>query len=180
MTCPGPLMPDLPAPVLELNKPRTNLVIISSAAAAVGTGVLVVQSRSGSRAAATTSTASAPAEDAAPAAGDANSTLTTPMYEAVTAESFTIKARTTSRRCFGRMGCALTVEPVPTCLGDSTDIDPDAAYDATCDIHADEYGSAIETAGLPDRTSFSCGNSVLPTGSSCGKITAKITDGVGW
>lgn len=166
-----PPAPEPPAP----KKSRTNLVIIGSAvaviAAVVATGLVVVQSKDdGSKpaaaASATTSTPVTKAEAPDP----------TPSYDEVTADSFTIKLKTTSRQCFGSAGCNLTVEPDLTYLADSESIDPDAVYEITYEIHGDESGPVIETAELSDQTSLNYTPSTISTGSASTKVSVKITD----
>jgi hypothetical protein len=169
-------MPDFPPPPPKRN--RTNAIITGSAAAViaaiVATGVVVVQSRDdGSKPAAAASTSSAPGKDAVTAA--AGEPDPTPTYSEVTPDSFTIKLKTTKRQCFGSAGCNVTVEPDLTFLGNSSDIDPDAVYEITYEIHGDESGPVIETAELSDQTSLNFTPSMIQTASAGTKVTVEIT-----
>lgn len=164
-----------PAP----KKSRTNLVIISAAAAViaaiVGTGIVVVQTRDdGSKPAAAASASSASNKDAAAKTDDPDP-YPGPTYDEVTVDSFTIKLKTKSRQCFGSAGCSLTVQPDLTYMG-SGDIDPDATYEITYEIHGGDSGPVIETAELSDQTSLNYTPSVIETVSSSKKVTAEITD----
>ncbi|GAA3855189.1 hypothetical protein ACFYYI_09990 [Streptomyces sp. NPDC002387] len=170
-----PPMPDFPPPPPAPKKSRTNLVIIGSAAAVIaaviGTGVVVVQSRGDdSRPAAVTKSAS---EEAVTPAAEPDPT---PTYTELTADSFTVKLRTTERQCFGSAGCNVTVEPKLTFLGDTEEIDPDATYEITYEIHGDESGPVIETAELTDRTSLNYTPSLISTSSSRTKVSVEIAD----
>jgi len=168
-------MPGFPPPPPAPKKSRTNLVIIGSAAAVIAaivtTGVVVVQTRDdGSKpAAAASATTSHPVAKAA--APDP-----TPTYDEVTTDSFEIKLKTTKRQCFGSAGCNVTVEPSLTYLADSADIDPDAVYEITYEIHGDESGPVIETAELSDQTSLNYTPSMIQTVSSGTKVSVEITD----
>ncbi|MGW2720658.1 hypothetical protein [Streptomyces sp. NPDC001492] len=169
-------MPDFPPPPPAPKKSRTNLVIIGSAsaviAAVVATGVVVVQSRDdGSKPAATTKS-SAPANEAATAADPD----TAPTYAELDTDSFTMTLKTKARQCFGSAGCNLTVEPDLTLLVDSADIDPDAMYEITYEIHGDESGPVVETAELSDQTSLNYTPSVITTVSASTKVSVEITD----
>jgi hypothetical protein len=172
-----PPMPGFPPAAPEPSapkRPRTNLVVIGSAAAViaaiVATGIVVVQTRDDSKpAAAASATASKPAAKAAAEPSP------TPSYDEVTADSFTIKLKTKSKQCFGSAGCNLTVEPDLTYVG-LGDIDPDATYEITYQIHGDESGPVIETAELTDQTSLSYSESLIQTVSSGTKVSVKITD----
>lgn len=170
---PPPLPPEPPTPA---KKNRTNLVIIGSAAAViaavVATGIVVVQSGGNHTKPAATAKPSAPAEDAATATTEAP----TPTYDDVTADSFTIKLKTTSRQCFGSAGCNLTVEPNLTYQGDSNSIDPNAVYEITYEIHGDESGPVIETAELSDQTSLNFTPSTISTTSASTTVSVEITD----
>ncbi|MFF0085982.1 hypothetical protein ACFYR1_40760 [Streptomyces canus] len=165
-----PPMPSFPPPPPTPKKSRTSLVIIASAAAViaavVATGIVVVQSTGDD------SKSSAPTKPAAAAAAAPDPT---PTYDEVTADSFTIKLKTKSRQCFGSAGCNLTVEPDLTYVG-LGDIDPDATYEITYEIHGDESGPVIETAELSDQTSLNYTPSVISTVSSGTKVSVEITD----
>ncbi|MEW1646114.1 hypothetical protein [Streptomyces sp. NPDC091219] len=175
-----PMPPSMPPP--PARRPRTNLVVIGSAvaviAAIVVTGTVVVQSRTGDGKPAATDTATATAgptardEDNAPA----DQPDPEPTYSEVDADSFTIGLRTTARHCFGSAGCNVTVEPDLTFLGDTADVDPDAVYDITYEIHGDESGPVIETAELSERTSLNYTPSVISTASAGTEVSAEITD----
>lgn len=100
----------------------------------------------------------------------------TTTYDTVDASSFSIDLRTTKRQCFGSAGCNITVEPELTYLADSADIDPDAIYEITYEIHGDESGTVIGTMELTAQTSVSYQSTYLSTSSSATKVTAEITD----
>jgi hypothetical protein len=170
-----PPMPDY-QPVFDPSAPkksRTNLVIIASAtaviAAIIGTGIVVVQSRDDSSKPTAAAASSAPAVDAA------SDPTPSPSYDDVTTDSFTIKLKTKSRHCFGSAGCNVTVEPDLTYVG-LGDIDPDATYEITYEIHGDESGPVIETAELTNQTSLSYTESLIQTASSVTKVSVEITD----
>lgn len=170
-----PPMPDYqPAPEPP-KRARTNLVIIASAAAViaavVATGVVVVQSRDDSSKPAAAAS-SAPADDTVTAAAAPDPT---PSYDEVTVDSFEIKLKTKSKQCFGSAGCNVTVEPDLTYVG-LGDIDPDATYEITYEIHGDESGPVIETAELSDQTSLSFTESLIQTASSGTKVSVEVTD----
>lgn len=171
-----PPTPDFPPAPPAPTKPRTNRVIIGSAAAViaaiVATGIVVVQSRDDGSKPAAVVKSSAPATDVATAAAASP----TPTYDQVTAKSFTIKLKTTSRQCYGSAGCNLTVEPHLTYLGDSEGIDPNAVYEITYEIHGDESGPVIETAKLTDRTSLNFRPSTISTTSADTNVSVEITD----
>lgn len=173
---PPPPLPPLPPyePTPPAKKSRTNLVIMASAAAVIaaviGTGIAVMQSRGNS------STPAAASESSTPAVDTASAPSPTPSYDEVTADSFTIKLKTTSRQCFGSAGCNLTVEPDLAFLGDSSAIDPNAVYDITYEIRGDQSGPVIETAKLSDRTSLNYTPSVIQTASAGTKVSVEITD----
>jgi hypothetical protein len=180
MTDTIPPMPDAPPPAPP-RRPRTNLVIIGAAAAVIaaiiGTGVVVVQSSNSgdSKPAATATTTPAPGDDSdadTAAAADPEPTAT---YEDIGADSFSIKLKTTSRQCFGSAGCNVTVEPDLTYLGVG-DIDPDAVYEITYEVHGDESGPVIETAELSDQTSLNFTPSIISTASAGTKLSVEITD----
>lgn len=173
-----PPMPDFPPPPPAPKKSRTNLVIIGSAAAViaaiVATGVVVVQTRDDDSKPSAAATSSAPADDTAKAA--AAEPDSTPSYADLDAESLTIDLKTKSKQCFGSAGCNLTVEPDLTLLVDSEDIDPDAVYEITYEIHGGEDGAVIETAELSDQTSLNYTPTVISTTSSGTKLSVEITD----
>ncbi|MDH6216970.1 hypothetical protein [Streptomyces pseudovenezuelae] len=176
-----PPMPDFPPPAPEPPAPkksRTHLIVIASAAAVIaaviGTGIVVVQSGDDdSKSAAAGSTSSAPDDDTVTAAAEEPDP--SPVYDEVDADDFTIELRTTARQCFGSAGCNVTVEPDLTYLGDSQDIDPDAAYRITYEIHGDESGPVIETAELSDRTSLNYTPSLISTASAGTNVSVEIT-----
>ncbi|MEU6198119.1 hypothetical protein [Streptomyces sp. NPDC047061] len=175
MTDAGP--PPMPSysPTPPVKKSRTNLIIAASAAAViaavVGTGVVVAHSGYGSKAAAAAEPAGGATEPSA-----TETPTTTPSYDEVTADSFTIELGTTKRQCFGTAGCSVTVEPELTYLGDSESIDPDAVYEITYEIHGDESGPVIETAELSDRTSLNYTPSMISTASAGTHVSVEITD----
>ncbi len=170
---PTPNLPPPPAP----KKSRTNAIIIGSAvaviAAVIGTGVVVVQSRDDSAPAAVTKS-SAPAEDVAPAVEEEPDP--TPSYEEIDPSDFEIKLKTKSKNCFGSAGCNLTLEPDLTLLVDSSEIDPDATYEITYEIHGGDSGPVIETAELSGQTSLNFTPSLIQTASSGTKVSVEITD----
>ncbi|MER6738230.1 hypothetical protein [Streptomyces puniciscabiei] len=170
---PPPLPSEQPTPA---KKNRTNLVIVGAAAAViaavVATGVVVVQSRDDSSKSPSVAKSSTPT--VVSAATEASTP--TPSYEEVTADSFTIKLKTTSRQCFGSAGCNLTVEPNLTYQGDSNRIDPNAVYEITYEIHGDESGPVIATAELSDQTSLNYTPSSISTASASTTVSVKITD----
>ncbi|WP_405946541.1 hypothetical protein OG588_07125 [Streptomyces prunicolor] len=173
-----PPMPAMPPnePPPPAKKPRTNLVIIGSAvaviAAIVATGVVVVQSGVGESKPAATAESNAPDADAVPA----EQPTPEPTYSEVDADSFAIGLKTTAQHCFGSAGCNVTVEPDLTYLGDSEEIDPDAVYEITYEIHGDESGPVIETAELSDETNLNYTPSVISTASAGTKVSVEITD----
>lgn len=177
MTDTIPPMPDAPPPTPK--KPRTNLVIMASAAAVIaaviGTGVVVVQSRDDDSKPVAAATASTATQDADTAAADDPDPYPSSTYAEVDADSFTIDLKTKSKQCFGSAGCNLTVEPDLTYMG-IDDIDPDATYEITYEIHGDESGPIIETAELSDQTSLNYTPSIISTPSSSTKVTVEITD----
>lgn len=168
--------PEPPAP----KKSRTNLVIIGAAAAViaaiVATGVVVVQSRddTASKPAAAASASSATNKDAATKADDPDP-YPGSTYDEVNIDSFTITLKTTKRQCFGSAGCNVTVEPELAYMG-AGDIDPDATYEITYEIHGDESGPVIETAELSDQTSLNYTPSLIQTVSASKKVSVEITD----
>ncbi|MFJ4624177.1 hypothetical protein [Streptomyces sp. NPDC088812] len=173
---PPPLPPQPPAPP---KKSRTNAIIIGSAAAVIAavvvTGVVVAQASGDgdSKPASTTAAeSSAPVGDAVTAAAEEESA---PVYAELGVDSFTIELRTTERQCFGSAGCNVTVEPDLTYTG-IEDIDPDAVYDITYEIHGDESGTVIETAELSNQTSLNYTPTSISTASSSTKVTVEITD----
>lgn len=176
MTDTIPPMPDAPPPTPK--KPRTNLVIMASAAAVIaaviGTGIVVVQSRDDDKSAAA-ATASTATQDADTAAADDPDPYPSSTYAELDADSFTIDLKTKSKQCYGTAGCNVTVEPDLTYVG-IDDIDPDATYEITYEIHGDESGPVIETAELSDQSSLNYSESLISTPSSGTKITVEITD----
>lgn len=99
----------------------------------------------------------------------------TPSYVTLDKSSFEIKLITKERQCFGSAGCNVTVEPDLTLTSDPEDIDPDAMYEITYEVHGDESGTVIETAELTNRTSLSVSQTSISTASSSTKVTAEIT-----
>ncbi|MFF4626462.1 MULTISPECIES: hypothetical protein [Streptomyces] len=97
-------------------------------------------------------------------------------YPQVDADSFSIDLRTTQRQCFGSAGCNVTVEPELTYLGSSSDLDPDAVYEITYEIHGDESGPVIQTAELSDQTSLSYRPSLISTATASTELSVEITD----
>jgi hypothetical protein len=97
-----------------------------------------------------------------------------PTY--VDADSFSIDLRTTARQCFGSAGCNVTVEPELTYLGSSGDLDPDAVYEITYEIHGDQSGPVIQTAELTNQTSLSYRPSLVSTASAGTELSVEITD----
>lgn len=166
------------APVLP-KKRRINAVIIGSAAAVIAaivtTGIVVVGATEG-----TTNDDDKPTTGAATASSVPDVELVSlamePTYSQVDAESFSIDLRTTARHCFGSAGCNVTVEPDLTYLGSSGDIDPDAVYEITYEIHGDESGPVIQTAELTDQTSLSYRPSLISTASASTELSVEITD----
>ncbi|WP_020140004.1 hypothetical protein [Streptomyces sp. 351MFTsu5.1] len=170
------------APPLPSKKRRANAVIIGSAAAVIAaivtTGIVVVGATHGSTdddgKPSTTAAASSVTDDdpvapfAEPDPG--------PTYPQVDADSFSIDLRTTQRQCFGSAGCNVTVEPELTYLGSSSDLDPDAVYEITYEIHGDESGPVIQTAELTNQTSLSYRPSLISTASASTELSAEITD----
>lgn len=98
-----------------------------------------------------------------------------PIYDSLDENSFSLDLRTTERQCFGTAGCLVTVEPNLTYLGDSEDIDPDAVYEITYEIHGDESGPVMDTMELSNQTDLSYSESRISTGSSSTKVTIEIT-----
>ncbi|WP_328832865.1 hypothetical protein OHT77_37895 [Streptomyces sp. NBC_00252] len=70
----------------------------------------------------------------------------------------------------------MTVEPDLTFLGDVVEVDPDAVYEITYEIHGDESGPVIETAELSDQTSLNYTSSMISTASAGTEVSAEITD----
>ncbi|WP_328684760.1 hypothetical protein OG226_40920 [Streptomyces sp. NBC_01261] len=169
-----PMPPNNPQPPAK--KPRTNLVVIGSAvaviAAIVVTGAVVVRSSTDDGKPAATAEPTAHDEDDVPA----DRPDPEPTYSDVDADSFTIGLKTTARHCFGSAGCNVTVEPDLTFLGNTAEVDPDAVYEITYEIHGDESGPVIETAELSDQTSLNYRSSVISTASTGTEVSAEITD----
>lgn len=172
-----PPMPDYLPPSPPQRKPRTNLIIIGSAAAViaaiVGTGVFVVNSRDGNADTAATASGT-PTGDALAVTADEESEPER-TYAELNADSFEIKLRTTDRQCFGSAGCNVTVEPGLTYVG-LDDIDPDAVYEITYEIRGDKSGPVIATAELSDETSLNYTPTLIQTVSSGTKVSVEITD----
>ncbi|MFD5401696.1 hypothetical protein [Streptomyces griseorubiginosus] len=99
-----------------------------------------------------------------------------PTYPQVNADSFSIDLRTTQRQCFGSAGCNVTVEPELTYLGSSSDLDPDAVYEITYEIHGDESGPVIQTAELTNQTSLSYRPSLISTATASTELSVEITN----
>ena len=173
---PPPWPTETPVPP---KKRRTNAVIIGSAAAVIAaiitTGVVVAGATKGS-----TNDDDKPTSDATTASSvpdvDLVNPATEPTYSQVDADSFSIDLRTTQRQCFGTAGCNVTVEPELSYLGSSTDLDPDAVYEITYEIHGDESGPVIQTAELTDQTSLSYRPSLISTDSASTELSVDITD----
>ncbi|MFF7565254.1 hypothetical protein ACFZB4_35490 [Streptomyces pseudovenezuelae] len=176
-----PPVPSSPPPPTGTPVPpkklRTNAIIIGSAAAVIAaivtTGIVVVGAAKGS-----THDDDKPATAAASSIpdGDVAASASEPTYVEVDAESFSIDLRTTARQCFGSAGCNVTVEPDLTYLGSSGDLDPDAVYEITYEIHGDESGPVIQTAELTDQTSLSYTPSLISTASASTEPSVEITD----
>ncbi|WP_329598764.1 hypothetical protein OIE43_29970 [Streptomyces pseudovenezuelae] len=177
----APLLPyplaEVPVPSVPPKKHRTHAIIIGSAAAVIAaivtTGIVVVGVTKGSAhdddkpAAAVAS--SIPDEDVA-------TSVSEPTYVGADADSFSIDLRVTARQCFGSAGCNVTVEPELTYLGSSGDLDPDAVYEITYEIHGDESGPVIQTAELTNQTSLSYRPSLISTASASTEPSVEITD----
>lgn len=181
---PPPSLVEAPFPP---RRPRTNAIIIGSAvaviAAIVTTGILVVGATQGStggddKPTTTTGTTGATGTTAPSSASDDDVGTPTeePAYSQADADSFSIDLRTTARQCFGSAGCNVTVEPELTYLGSSGDLDPDAVYEITYEIHGDESGPVIQTAELTDQTSLSYRPSLISTASASTEPSVEITD----
>ena len=99
-----------------------------------------------------------------------------PVYVTPDKGLFTIKLRTTERQCFGSAGCNVTVEPDVTYLGLTDDLDPDAVYEITYEIHGDESGPVIDTMELSDQSQLTFSPSMVSTISSGTRLTVQITD----
>ena len=184
---PPPAFPP-PSPIeasVPSTKRRANAVVIGSAAAVIAaivtTGIVVVGATTGSTPnddkPSTTAASSSAGEDlAAPFAEPDPEPDPEPPYAQVDADSFSIDLRTTERQCFGSAGCNVTVEPELTYLGTSTDLDPDAVYEITYEIHGDESGPVIQTAELTNQTSLSYRPSLISTASASTELSVEITD----
>jgi hypothetical protein len=181
---PPPAFPP-PSPTeapIPSNKRRTNVVIIGSAAAVIAaivtTGIVVVGVTRGStndddKPTTTTAESSATYEEVVTPFAEPDPE---PTYSQVDADSFSIALRTTERQCFGSAGCNVTVEPELTYLGSSGDLDPDAVYEITYEIHGDESGPVIQTAELTNQTSLSYRPSLISTASASTELSVEITD----
>ncbi|MFC8430899.1 hypothetical protein [Streptomyces sp. NPDC057253] len=160
-------------------KRRINAVIIGSAAAVIAaiitTGVVVAGATKGSTNDDDKPTSGATTASSVPDV-DLVNPATEPTYSQVDADSFSIDLRTTQRQCFGTAGCNVTVEPELTYLGSSGDLDPDAVYEITYEIHGDESGPVIQTAELTDQTSLSYKPSLISTASASTELSVEITD----
>jgi hypothetical protein len=157
---------------------RTSAIVIGSAAAVIAaivtTGVVVVRSTNEDGKPAGVAASSVPGADAVSPVMEPDPE---PTYAEVGADSFSIDLRTTARHCFGSAGCNVTVEPELTYLGSSGDLDPDAVYEITYEIHGDESGPVIQTAELTDQSSLSYRPSLISTASaSSTALSVEITD----
>ncbi|MFD5590711.1 hypothetical protein [Streptomyces griseorubiginosus] len=169
-------------PPLPPKKRRINAVIIGSAAAVIAaivtTGIVVVGTTNGSTdddgKPSTTAAASSVTDDD-PVAPFAEPDPE-PTYPQVDSDSFSIDLRTTQRQCFGSAGCNVSVEPELTYLGSSSDLDPDAVYEITYEIHGDESGPVIQTTELTNQTSLSYRPSLISTASASTELSVEITD----
>jgi hypothetical protein len=180
---PAPTPPPPPAyPPPEVPTPpsrhRTRALVIGSAAAVIAaivtTGAVVVRSTNDDDKPAGVAASSAPDADAV---GPVMEPDPEPTYAEVDADSFSIDLRTTARQCFGSAGCNVTVQPELTYLGSSGDLDPDAVYEITYEIHGDESGPVIQTAELTNQTSLSYRPSLISTASaSSTELSVEITD----
>jgi hypothetical protein len=175
-TPPPPAFPPPEAPTRP-RRHRTSAIVIGSAAAVIAamvtTGV-VVRSTSDDDKPAGVAASSVPDADAVSPVMEPDPE---PTYAVVDADSFSIDLRTTARQCFGSVGCNVTVEPELTYLGSSGDLDPDAVYEITYEIHGDESGPVIQTAELTDQTSLSYKPSLISTASaSSTELSVEITD----
>ncbi|MDT0481041.1 hypothetical protein [Streptomyces doebereineriae] len=167
--------PEVPTPP---RRHRTSAIVIGSAAAVIAaivtTGVVVVQSTNDDDKPAGVAASSVPDADAVSPVREPDPE---PTYVEVDADSFSIDLRTTARQCFGSAGCNVTVEPELTYLGSSGDLDPDAVYEITYEIHGDESGPVIQTAELTNQTSLSYRPSLISTASaSSTELSVEITD----
>lgn len=167
---PPPYPPNLPVTGPPPRRRRYLTVVLGAAlvAAAVGAGIVIGSSGSDSA-------QDGPVLTVAPASRTADEP-DEPEYDSVDSGSFTIELRTTERHCFGSAGCNVTVEPEVTYVGDSADLDPEAVYEITYEIHGDEDGAVLETMELTDQTELSYTPSVVSTESSGTKVTVEITD----
>ncbi|MET8077486.1 hypothetical protein [Streptomyces sp. NPDC005303] len=174
---PPPPPSEAPVPPDPPKKLRTNAIVIGSAAAVIAaivtTGIVVVGATRGSThdddKPAIAAASSIPDEDVAASASE-------PTYVEADADSFSIYLRTTARQCFGSAGCNVTVEPELSYLGSSGDLDPDAVYEITYEIHGDESGPVIQTAELTDQTRLSYRPSLISTASASTEPSVEITD----
>ncbi|MET7688376.1 hypothetical protein ABZT06_10405 [Streptomyces sp. NPDC005483] len=73
-------------------------------------------------------------------------------------------------------GLHVTVEPELTYLRSSGDLDPDAVYEITYEIHGDQSGPVIQTAELTNQTSLSYRPSLVSTASAATELSVEITD----
>jgi hypothetical protein len=167
--------PEVPTPP---SRHRTRALVIGSAAAVIAaivtTGAVVVRSTNDDDKPAGVAASSAPDADAVSPVMEPDPE---PTYAEVDADSFSIDLRTTARQCFGSAGCNVTVQPELTYLGSSGDLDPDAVYEITYEIHGDESGPVIQTAELTNQTSLSYRPSLISTASaSSTELSVEITD----
>ncbi|KUN72479.1 hypothetical protein AQJ46_13605 [Streptomyces canus] len=182
-TPPPPAFPpsEVPTPPRRL---RTSAIVLGSAAAVIAaivtTGVVAVRSTNGDDKPAGVAASSVPDADAVSPVSPVSPVRAPdpePTYVAVDADSFSIDLRTTARQCFGSAGCNVTVQPELTYLGSSGDLDPDAVYEITYEIHGDESGPVIQTAELTNQTSLSYRPSLISTASaSSTELSVEITD----
>lgn len=121
------------------------------------------------------------ATPAVAASDDPAGTLDTPLpteepsqaFE-YTADTFTIKLKTSGKQCYGSAGCNLTVEPVLSTI-DTSLIPDDASGTLTYEIDGGEDGPVIDTIDLTGKQ-YSSSSTVLSTTSSSKKPSVKITD----
>jgi hypothetical protein len=181
-TPPPPTTPPPPAfpPPQILTSPRrhrSRAIVIGSAAAVIAaivtTGVVAVRSTSDDGKPAGVAASSVPDADAVSPVMEPDPE---PTYVQVDADSFSIDLRTTARQCFGSAGCNVTVEPELTYLGSSGDLDPDAVYEITYEIHGDQSGPVIQTAELTNRTRLSYTPSLVSTASASTELSVEITN----
>ncbi|MDH6551675.1 hypothetical protein [Streptomyces sp. SAI-041] len=165
--------PGVPTPPRRL---RTNAIVIGSAAAVIAaivtTGVVAVRSTNDDKPASVVASSVPDADVVSPVMEPDPE----PTYLEVDADSFSIELRTTARQCFGSAGCNVTVEPELTFLGSSGDLDPDAVYEITYEIHGDESGPVIQTTELTNQTNLSYRPSLVSTASASTELSVEITN----